>query len=291
MLYPDRATVCVQQPGRVRDGLRLLRHRPGRLHPPPHRRARSSSRSCARARQARDGRAGASATSCSWAWASRSPTRPRSGPRSSASTATSGCRRATSRSRTVGIVPGIRRLAERPLPVNLAVSLHAANDELRDELVPINRRYPTRRADRRVRRLPRTSKGRRISFEWAMIDGVNDRDRTPRAGRAVLAGCARRARQPDPAQPDARLADDGHAAGTRRASSATSCARSASTRRCAATAAPTSTPRAASSPPDTGHVGRPVDTGRTPYGTAGSSRRSRHRGRLSSPRRARTGTG
>ena len=43
---------------------------------------------------------------------------------------------------TVGIVPGIRRLATETLPVNLAVSLHAANDVLRDELVPINRRYP-----------------------------------------------------------------------------------------------------------------------------------------------------
>ena len=43
---------------------------------------------------------------------------------------------------TVGIVPGIRRMAGEDLPVNLAVSLHAANDELRDELVPINRRYP-----------------------------------------------------------------------------------------------------------------------------------------------------
>jgi 23S rRNA (adenine2503-C2)-methyltransferase len=43
---------------------------------------------------------------------------------------------------TVGIIPGIRRLTDEPLPVNLAVSLHAANDELRDELVPINRRYP-----------------------------------------------------------------------------------------------------------------------------------------------------
>ena len=55
---------------------------------------------------------------------------------------------------TVGIVPGIRRLTERPLPVNLAVSLHAANDELRDELVPINRRYPIDDADGGVRRLP-----------------------------------------------------------------------------------------------------------------------------------------
>jgi 23S rRNA (adenine2503-C2)-methyltransferase len=43
---------------------------------------------------------------------------------------------------TVGIVPGIRTARGRPLPVNLAVSLHAANDELRDELVPINKRYP-----------------------------------------------------------------------------------------------------------------------------------------------------
>ena len=47
---------------------------------------------------------------------------------------------------TVGIVPGIRRLAAETLPVNLAVSLHAANDALRDELVPINRRYPLARA-------------------------------------------------------------------------------------------------------------------------------------------------
>ncbi len=75
---------------------------------------------------------------------------------------------------TVGLVPGIRRLTERPLPVNLAVSLHAANDQLRDELVPINKRYPIDElmsacADYLA------VKGRRLSFEWAMIDGVNDR--------------------------------------------------------------------------------------------------------------------
>jgi 23S rRNA (adenine2503-C2)-methyltransferase len=75
---------------------------------------------------------------------------------------------------TVGLVPGIRRLTERELPVNLAVSLHAANDTLRDELVPINKRYPiedlmTACADYLA------VKGRRLSFEWAMIDGVNDR--------------------------------------------------------------------------------------------------------------------
>jgi 23S rRNA (adenine2503-C2)-methyltransferase len=75
---------------------------------------------------------------------------------------------------TVGLVPGIRRLTERPLPVNLAVSLHAANDRLRDELVPINKRYPiddlmSACADYLA------AKGRRLSFEWAMIDGINDR--------------------------------------------------------------------------------------------------------------------
>ena len=75
---------------------------------------------------------------------------------------------------TVGIVPGIRSLARRPLPVNLAVSLHAANDELRDELVPINRRYPIGELVSACREYLRATR-RRISFEWAMIDGVNDR--------------------------------------------------------------------------------------------------------------------
>jgi 23S rRNA (adenine2503-C2)-methyltransferase len=77
---------------------------------------------------------------------------------------------------TVGIIPGIRKLAERPLPVNLAVSMHAANDELRDELVPINRRYPISDLMQACRDYLEV-KNRRISFEWAMISGVNDRDR------------------------------------------------------------------------------------------------------------------
>ena len=77
---------------------------------------------------------------------------------------------------TVGLVPGILRLAERPLPVNLAVSLHAANDELRNELVPINRRYPIE-ALMEACAAYLAAKGRRLSFEWALIDGINDRDR------------------------------------------------------------------------------------------------------------------
>jgi 23S rRNA (adenine2503-C2)-methyltransferase len=90
---------------------------------------------------------------------------------------------------TVGLIPGIRKLAERPLPVNLAVSLHAANDRLRDELVPINKRYPI---DDLIAACSDylSVRNRRISFEWAMIDGVNDRD----SDAAELAGLCRRLR-------------------------------------------------------------------------------------------------
>ena len=92
---------------------------------------------------------------------------------------------------TVGLVPGIRRLTERPLPVNLAVSLHAANDTLRDELVPINKRYPL---DVLMAACAEylDAKGRRLSFEWALIDGVNDRDSDARE----LAKLCRRFRLP-----------------------------------------------------------------------------------------------
>ncbi len=75
---------------------------------------------------------------------------------------------------TVGIVPGILRLAAQSLPVNLAVSLHAANDTLRDQLVPMNRRYPLEQLAVACRRYVDAT-NRRLSFEWALIDGVNDR--------------------------------------------------------------------------------------------------------------------
>jgi 23S rRNA (adenine2503-C2)-methyltransferase len=90
---------------------------------------------------------------------------------------------------TVGVVPGIRRMAGEDLPVNLAVSLHAANDRLRDELVPINRRYPL--ADLMdACRTYQLAKGRRLSFEWAVINGVNDgeRDATELAALALPLG-------------------------------------------------------------------------------------------------------
>ena len=90
---------------------------------------------------------------------------------------------------TVGVVPGIRRLSREALPVNLAVSLHAANDELRDRLVPINRRYPLAALTEACRQYI-TAKGRRLSFEWALISGVNDRPSDARelAERAVPLG-------------------------------------------------------------------------------------------------------
>jgi 23S rRNA (adenine2503-C2)-methyltransferase len=75
---------------------------------------------------------------------------------------------------TVGLIPGIRRLATESLPVNLAVSLHAADDELRERLVPINARYPLEELAEACADYLQ-AKGRRLSFEWALIDGVNDR--------------------------------------------------------------------------------------------------------------------
>lgn len=77
---------------------------------------------------------------------------------------------------TVGVVPGIARLAREGLPVTLAISLHAANDADRDALVPLNRRYPLERlAEAAQDWTDRT--GRRVSLEWALIDGVNDTER------------------------------------------------------------------------------------------------------------------
>jgi 23S rRNA (adenine2503-C2)-methyltransferase len=77
---------------------------------------------------------------------------------------------------TAGLVPRIDRLAREGLAVTLAVSLHAARDDLRDQLVPINRRYPiaelVKAADRYAART-----GRRVSYEWVMLAGVNDTER------------------------------------------------------------------------------------------------------------------
>jgi 23S rRNA (adenine2503-C2)-methyltransferase len=74
---------------------------------------------------------------------------------------------------TVGLVPGIRRAAAEPLPVNLAVSIHAATDEVRDRLVPVNRTWPIAALLEAVAEYVAATR-RRVSFEYALMAGVND---------------------------------------------------------------------------------------------------------------------
>ena len=87
---------------------------------------------------------------------------------------------------TAGWVPGIRSMAQEDLSVGLAISLHAANDDLRDRLVLLNHRYPLEVLIKACREYARETR-RRVTFEYALIDGVND---TPGHGRE-LAGLTR----------------------------------------------------------------------------------------------------
>jgi len=75
---------------------------------------------------------------------------------------------------TVGLVPRIRQFASEKRQINLAVSLHAANDELRSKLLPINTKYPLSELIPACRDYVEET-GRRITFEWALIQDVNDR--------------------------------------------------------------------------------------------------------------------
>ena len=88
---------------------------------------------------------------------------------------------------TVGLVPGIQRLIEENLQANLAISLHAADDDLRDALIPINRKYPLsdlmRVCDNYI-----SKTRRRITIEWALIDGVNDNDEQARKLAGLIGG-------------------------------------------------------------------------------------------------------
>ena len=83
---------------------------------------------------------------------------------------------------TSGVVPMIDRLAE-DCPVALAVSLHASDDALRDELVPLNRKYPLRELLAACRRYLRSAPRDFITFEYCMLDGVND---SPEQARALV---------------------------------------------------------------------------------------------------------
>ena len=88
---------------------------------------------------------------------------------------------------TSGLIPRIAQLGEEKLPVTLAISLHAARDELRDVLVPINRKYPV--ADLVVAAQAYGEKtGRRVSYEWVLLAGVNDTERDARELGRLLRG-------------------------------------------------------------------------------------------------------
>jgi 23S rRNA (adenine2503-C2)-methyltransferase len=82
---------------------------------------------------------------------------------------------------TAGVVPGIRTLARR-CPVSLAVSLHAPDDALRDVLVPINRTYPIDMLLAACREFADTLPRQKITFEYVMLDAVND---TPEHARRL----------------------------------------------------------------------------------------------------------
>ncbi|MCU0734368.1 MAG: 23S rRNA (adenine(2503)-C(2))-methyltransferase RlmN [Methylotetracoccus sp.] len=83
---------------------------------------------------------------------------------------------------TSGIVPALDRLGE-VTEVSLAVSLHAPNDELRNELVPVNRKYPLRELIEACKRYVGRENRRKVTFEYVMLDGVND---TPAHARALV---------------------------------------------------------------------------------------------------------
>jgi 23S rRNA (adenine2503-C2)-methyltransferase len=83
---------------------------------------------------------------------------------------------------TVGLVPRMRQLADEGLPVTLALSLHAPDDELRNELVPVNTRWSVREAVEAAWNYARTTR-RRVSIEYAMMRDINDQ-----AWRADLLG-------------------------------------------------------------------------------------------------------
>ncbi len=74
---------------------------------------------------------------------------------------------------TVGLVPMIEKFTEENRQVNLAVSLHAASDELRESMLPVNKKYPLNLLLPACREYTRQTK-RRLSFEWALIDNIND---------------------------------------------------------------------------------------------------------------------
>ena len=83
---------------------------------------------------------------------------------------------------TVGLVPAIRRFMKEDLQINLAISLHAAENELRSSMLPINDKYPLHELMSACQEYARTT-NRRVTFEWALVRGVND---TPHQARELV---------------------------------------------------------------------------------------------------------
>lgn len=88
---------------------------------------------------------------------------------------------------TCGIVPGIMRLAQEKLPITLSVSLHAPNDAIRNRLMPVNKQYPLAALMSACRRYIEIT-GRRITFEYILIAGINDQLAQARELAALLRG-------------------------------------------------------------------------------------------------------
>ncbi len=88
---------------------------------------------------------------------------------------------------TSGVIPMMDK-AGAELGVNLAVSLHAVRDDLRDELVPLNRKYPIKDLIAACKRYPGASNARRITFEYIMLKGINDSETDARALVYLIAG-------------------------------------------------------------------------------------------------------
>jgi len=88
---------------------------------------------------------------------------------------------------TVGLVPAIRRFADEERQVNLAVSLHAADDTTRLNMMPVDKKYPIADLIDACRYYVQKT-GRRITFEWALINGVNDTPETARKLASLLKG-------------------------------------------------------------------------------------------------------
>jgi 23S rRNA (adenine2503-C2)-methyltransferase len=111
---------------------------------------------------------------------------------------------------TVGIVPGLERLAQEPMMPNLAVSLHATTDEQRTTLVPPNKKYPLADILDTCRRFP-LKKRSRITFEYVMLDGVNDTPEDARRLVTLLSGIKAKVNliplNPAPGIPYARPSD------------------------------------------------------------------------------------